>query len=65
MPIDLNLLRVDRGGDPEKIRASQKARFADETLVDQCIELDTIARKAKFESERMNREKNIISNKVK
>mmetsp|Transcript_53860 Transcript_53860/g.73831 ORF Transcript_53860/g.73831 Transcript_53860/m.73831 type:complete len:83 (+) Transcript_53860:34-282(+) len=65
MPIDINLLRVDRGGDPEKVRASQKARFSNEKLIDEILELDTITRKAKFDSEAANREKNQISNKVK
>jgi len=36
------------GGDPEKVRASQRKRFADETLVDQIIEMDAITRKGKF-----------------
>jgi seryl-tRNA synthetase len=34
MPIDINLLRKEKGGDPEKVKLSQKQRFADETLVD-------------------------------
>ena len=54
MPIDINLLRVDRGkwtntalmplfvigGDPEKVKASQRARFDDEAIVDQIMALD-------------------------
>jgi len=40
MPIDINLLRVDRGGDPEMVKKSERERFGDEKLVDQCIELD-------------------------
>jgi len=40
MPIDINHLRPDRGGDPEKVKASQRARFADESIVDQIQELD-------------------------
>ncbi len=35
MPIDINLLRVDRGGDPELVRESQRRRFAPVELVDQ------------------------------
>jgi len=48
MPIDINLLRVERGGDPELVRKSQAQRFADVTLVDKVIELDAVARNAKF-----------------
>ena len=50
MPIDIKLLRVETGDDAEKVKASQDAiekvrqsqrdRFADETLVDQVIDLD-------------------------
>ena len=36
------------GGDPEIVRASQKARFADVKLVDEILELDAIARKGKL-----------------
>jgi seryl-tRNA synthetase len=40
MPIDINLLRKDKGGDPDRVRKSQRDRFKDETLVDQVLELD-------------------------
>lgn len=35
MPIDINLLREGRGGDPEAVRESQRRRFASVELVDQ------------------------------
>jgi len=35
MPIDINLLREDRGGNPEMVRESQRRRFAPVELVDQ------------------------------
>ena len=40
MPIDINLLRVERGGDPEKVRESQRRRFASVELVDEVISID-------------------------
>eukprot|EP01138_Halocafeteria_seosinensis_P004980 gb/GECG01005092.1/.p1 GENE.gb/GECG01005092.1/~~gb/GECG01005092.1/.p1 ORF type:complete len:359 (+),score=58.25 gb/GECG01005092.1/:1-1077(+) len=40
MPIDINFLREDRGGDPEKWRQYQRKRFNDPTLVDTVLELD-------------------------
>jgi seryl-tRNA synthetase len=41
MPIDINILRKDKGGDPEKVKKSEIDRFTDDpTLVDTVIELD-------------------------
>lgn len=37
MPIDLQKLREAKGGDPEAVRASQRARFKSEALVDEVI----------------------------
>ena len=34
------MLCIDKGGDPEIVRESQRRRFADVALVDQVIELD-------------------------
>ncbi len=34
MVIDIDLLRADRGGDPEKIRENQRKRFKDPGMVD-------------------------------
>lgn len=60
MPIDIDLFRTDKGkfvftnstqlvgGDPEIVRASQKARFASEELVDEVIRLDALFKKSKF-----------------
>lgn len=45
MPIDINLLRVERGGDPEKVRESQRRRFASVDLVDEVISIDEIWRR--------------------
>ena len=35
------------GGDPEKVKASQRARFDDETIVDRIMELDAQQRTGK------------------
>jgi seryl-tRNA synthetase len=48
MPIDINLLRVDAGGDPEKVKKSERDRFRDDSIVDQIIEIDNKWRKCKF-----------------
>jgi seryl-tRNA synthetase len=47
MPIDINLLRVDAGGDPEKLKKSESDRFRDDSIVDQIIEIDNKWRKCK------------------
>ena len=38
--LDINLLREDRGGNPELVRESQRRRFASVELVDEVIALD-------------------------
>ena len=43
MPIDINLLRVSRGGNPELVRQSQRHRFASVELVDEVIALDDVS----------------------
>ena len=43
MPIDINLLRVSRGGNPDLVRKSQKDRFASVELVDEVIALDDVS----------------------
>ena len=59
MPIDIDHFRVEKGtwllkansfsgGDPEKVRASQKARFANEQVVDEVIRLDNEFKKGKL-----------------
>ena len=34
------------GGDPEKVKASERARFRDDSIVDQIIEIDNKWRKS-------------------
>lgn len=54
----------ETGGNPDEIKRSQRARFADEGIVDEIIELHGVARKAKFDIESLKREKNLISKTV-
>ena len=44
--LDITLFRADQGGDPDIVRESQRRRYADVTLVDQVIEIDTEWRKS-------------------
>jgi seryl-tRNA synthetase len=57
-PIDINLLRVEAGnyyysnpnlltgGDPEKVKKSERDRFRDDKIVDDIIEIDARWRKS-------------------
>lgn len=38
--IDINLLRVDKGGNPELVKDSQRKRGASVELIDEIIALD-------------------------
>ena len=40
MPIDIEELRAFKGGDPEKVRESERRRFNDPSRVDTVIALD-------------------------
>lgn len=46
--LDINLFREEKGGDPEKIRESQRRRFKDAGVVDEVIALDKAWRQREF-----------------
>ena len=46
--LDINDFVADRGGDLNKIRESQRRRFAPESVVDEVLELFEGARRGKF-----------------
>jgi len=58
--IDLNLLREN----PDAIKASQRARLADESLVDQAVAADTAWRKAQQQFETLRAEQNAFGKQV-
>ena len=64
MPIDINLLRKEKGGDPDQVKKSQRERFADETLVDQVIDLDELWRKSNYQTESLKMEFNKINKEI-
>lgn len=47
MPIDINLLRPEKGGNIELVKDSQRRRFASVELVDEVIDLDKVKKKNK------------------
>lgn len=61
MVLDLDLFRVDKGGDPQKIRESQRRRFKDVSLVDVVIEADSQWRKYRHHADNWNKLKNLCS----
>lgn len=48
MVLDLDLFRVDKGGDPALIRETQEKRFKDPRLVDQLVKADGEWRRCKY-----------------
>ncbi len=54
MPIDINLLRKDQGGDPEVVRASELKRQRDGKIVDEVLELDNEWRKVRYTLDKTN-----------
>ncbi|KAM7452963.1 hypothetical protein BLSTO_06296 [Blastocystis sp. subtype 1] len=64
MPIDINLLRVSRGGNPELVRQSQRNRFASVELVDEVIALDDKWRSLTGMIDNMKKEKRILSTAI-
>lgn len=61
MVLDLDLFRTDKGGDPERVKASVKDRFDDVTQVDLVIRLDKEWRELRHNLDQLNKAKNSIS----
>ncbi|XP_078678783.1 serine--tRNA ligase, cytoplasmic-like [Branchiostoma floridae x Branchiostoma belcheri] len=64
MVLDLDLFRVDRGGDPNKIRENQSKRYKDVTLVDNVVQADEQWRKLRYQADTLNRLKNLCSKTI-
>jgi seryl-tRNA synthetase len=65
MPIDINQLRVERGGNPDLVRESQRKRFSSVDLVDQVIALAESWRQKNGEWETMKMKINALQNEIK
>ena len=65
MPIDINLLRKDKGGDPEMVRQSEQRRQRDGKIVDEIIEIDNEWWKTRFNLDKANGELNKMSKEIK
>ncbi|XP_019775472.1 serine--tRNA ligase, cytoplasmic isoform X2 [Tursiops truncatus] len=64
MVLDLDLFRVDKGGDPALIRESQEKRFKDPGLVDQLVKADSAWRRCRFQADNLNKLKNLCSKTI-
>ncbi|KAI9140081.1 cytoplasmic serine-tRNA ligase Srs1 [Paraphysoderma sedebokerense] len=64
MTIDINLLRADKGGNPDLVRDSQRKRGAPVSSVDETIELDKQWIKIRFSLDEMNKKLNAIKKDI-
>eukprot|EP00913_Durusdinium_trenchii_P011403 g10711.t1 len=64
MTIGIDLLRKDKGGDPELVKESEKRRFRDPKLIDQVLELDTLWVKQKFQLDEKRKEVNKVQSQI-
>lgn len=62
--LDINLFREEKGGNPEKIRESQRRRFANVDLVDEVIQLDQVWRQRKYELDGLKKDFNRINKQI-
>ncbi|KAF7259907.1 hypothetical protein EG68_02833 [Paragonimus skrjabini miyazakii] len=64
MVLDIDLFRIEKGGNPEKIRDNERKRFRDTCRVDKVIDTDECWRKARFNGDLFNKVKNICSKTI-
>nr|VZI04458.1 unnamed protein product [Spirometra erinaceieuropaei] len=64
MVLSIDLFRVDKGGDPEKIRDSQRKRYKNPEDVDKVIDLDNQWRKARSTTDHLKKVKNFCSKAI-
>lgn len=62
--LDINLFRVDKGGDPEKLRQSQRRRGKPAEQVDQVIALDREWVKVRFDVDELNKQANALQAQI-
>lgn len=64
MVLDINLFRKEKGGNPDKIKESERKRYHDENNVDKVIEYDDKWRKCIFELEELKKNINMINKEI-
>ena len=66
MPIDINLLRVEKGGNPTLVKESQRKRGGQKAidLVDEVLALDKEWITARFNADEINKQINAVGKKI-
>ena len=64
MPLDINMFRVERGGNPNLVKESQRRRYADPGAVDVIIDLDTQWRASQHTMESLQKVVGYVSKAV-
>ncbi|XP_029117848.2 serine--tRNA ligase isoform X1 [Elaeis guineensis] len=62
--LDINIFRAEKGFDPERVRESQRRRFANVEIVDEIIRLDKEWRQRQFELENLRKDFNRINKEI-
>lgn len=62
--LDINLFRVEKGGNPELIKTSQRKRGASIDLVDEIIAIDKEWVKMRFDLDELNKEARVLQNQI-
>ncbi|EED18426.1 seryl-tRNA synthetase [Talaromyces stipitatus ATCC 10500] len=62
--LDVNDFVADRGGDINKIRESQRRRYAPESVVDEVLELFEAARRARYETTQISSKINAVQKEI-
>ncbi|TKR68501.1 hypothetical protein L596_024476 [Steinernema carpocapsae] len=64
MVLNIDLFRVEKGGNPDLIRESQKNRYDDPQIVDNIIDADVEWRKERFNLDNLNRVNNVLNKMI-
>lgn len=64
MPIDINALRTDKGGNPAAVLESEKKRFRDGKMVEKVMELDAEWIKAQFQTDQLRKQSNAVQKQI-
>eukprot|EP00092_Neocalanus_flemingeri_P016229 GFUD01017572.1.p1 GENE.GFUD01017572.1~~GFUD01017572.1.p1 ORF type:complete len:589 (+),score=191.09 GFUD01017572.1:135-1901(+) len=64
MVLDIDEFRVEKGGNPDKIKENQRKRFCDDEMVDRITHCDNLWREARFKADNYNKLKTIASKAI-
>jgi len=64
MPIDINRIRAEKGGNPEELKRSQEKRFKSPQVIDEAIALDAEWRKTRFDLEQLQKAYSQVNKEV-